>query len=385
MKPRTLYDKIWDDHVVDDAARRHLPPLYRPPPRPRGDEPAGLRGPAPRRPQGARARKRRSPSSTTTCRRPTAPSASPIRKAASRSRRSPRTPQISASNITTSSTPPGHRPHHRPRAGLHAARHDDRLRRQPYLDAWRLRRARAWHRHVGGRARARHADADPEQSQEHARHASTARLPPGVTAKDIILAIIGEIGTAGGTGHVIEYAGEAIRALVDGRPHDRLQHVDRGRRARRHDRAGREDLRLPEGPAESAEGPRLGRRACAIGRRCTPTTARISTARSCSTPRSLPPIVTWGTSPEDVVAIERRRARPRGSPTSSKRVQDQRALEYMGLKGGDENHRHQARPRVHRLLHQRPHRGPARRGKDRRGQARVTTASTRWSCRARAW
>src|SRR6202451_864445 len=44
------------------------------------------------------------------------------------------------------------------------------------------------------------------------------KLPDGVTAKDIILAIIGEIGTAGGTGHVIEYAGEAIRALsVEGR------------------------------------------------------------------------------------------------------------------------------------------------------------------------
>ena len=43
-------------------------------------------------------------------------------------------------------------------------------------------------------------------------------LPNGVTAKDIILAIIGEIGTAGGTGHVIEYAGEAIRALsMEGR------------------------------------------------------------------------------------------------------------------------------------------------------------------------
>src|ERR671939_2170014 len=43
-------------------------------------------------------------------------------------------------------------------------------------------------------------------------------LPPGVTAKDIILAIIGEIGTAGGTGHVIEYAGEAIRSLsMEGR------------------------------------------------------------------------------------------------------------------------------------------------------------------------
>ena len=44
------------------------------------------------------------------------------------------------------------------------------------------------------------------------------KLPDGVTAKDIILAIIGEIGTAGGTGHVIEYAGEAIRALsMEGR------------------------------------------------------------------------------------------------------------------------------------------------------------------------
>ena len=44
------------------------------------------------------------------------------------------------------------------------------------------------------------------------------KLPDGVTAKDIILAIIGEIGTAGGTGHVLEYAGEAIRALsMEGR------------------------------------------------------------------------------------------------------------------------------------------------------------------------
>lgn len=44
------------------------------------------------------------------------------------------------------------------------------------------------------------------------------KIPDGVTAKDIILAIIGEIGTAGGTGHVIEFAGEAIRSLsMEGR------------------------------------------------------------------------------------------------------------------------------------------------------------------------
>ena len=43
---------------------------------------------------------------------------------------------------------PGHRPRRRPRAGLHAARHHDRLRRQPHLHARRVRRAGAWHRHV---------------------------------------------------------------------------------------------------------------------------------------------------------------------------------------------------------------------------------------------
>ena len=53
-------------------------------------------------------------------------------------------------------------------------------------------------------------------------------LPAGVTAKDIVLAIIGRIGTGGGIGHVIEYRGSAIRFPVHGRPDDGLQHVDRG-------------------------------------------------------------------------------------------------------------------------------------------------------------
>ena len=91
-------------------------------------------------------------------------------------------------------------------------------------------------------------------------------LGEGVSAKDIVLAIIGEIGTAGGTGHVIEYAGEAIRALLDGRTDDRLQHDDRGRRARGHDRARRQDLRLSERPAEGAEGRGLGRRDALLGK-----------------------------------------------------------------------------------------------------------------------
>ena len=65
------------------------------------------------------------------------------------------------------------------------------------------------------------------------------RLPPGVTAKDLALTIIGRIGTAGGTGHAIEFAGEAVRALSMEGAHDALQHVDRGWRARRHGRRRR--------------------------------------------------------------------------------------------------------------------------------------------------
>ena len=64
----------------------------------------------------------------------------------------------------------------------------------------------------------------------------------GVTAKDIILAIIGKIGIAGGNGHVVEYAGEAIRGLSMEAPHDRLQYVGGSGRARRHGGAGRNHL-----------------------------------------------------------------------------------------------------------------------------------------------
>src|SRR4029453_7414565 len=57
-----------------------------------------------------------------------------------------------------------------------------------------------------------------QQPAKNMRVTVDGKLPPGVTAKDIILAIIGKIGTAGGTGHVIEYAGSAIRGLsMEGR------------------------------------------------------------------------------------------------------------------------------------------------------------------------
>jgi homoaconitase/3-isopropylmalate dehydratase large subunit len=62
------------------------------------------------------------------------------------------------------------------------------------------------------------------------------QLQPGVTAKDVILALINRIGVGGGTGYVLEYTGDTIRSYEHGRAYDGLQHVDRGWGARRYGR-----------------------------------------------------------------------------------------------------------------------------------------------------
>ena len=145
-----------------------------------------------------------------------------------------------------------------PELGISPAGHDDRVRRLAYLDAWRDGRAGVRHRHVRGRARDGDADAAAAAGEEHGDRASTARWASAARRKDIVLAIIGKIGTAGGTGHVIEYTGEAIRALDMAGRMTVSQHVDRGRRAGRADRAGRDDVRLRQGPRIRAEGRGVG-------------------------------------------------------------------------------------------------------------------------------
>ena len=86
-------------------------------------------------------------------------------------------------------------------------------------------------------------------------------LPFGVTAKDLILGIIGQIGIAGGQGHVVEYTGEAVRSLsMDGRMTVCNMSIEGGARAG-HDRSRRDDLRVPAGPSQrSARGRLRGRR-----------------------------------------------------------------------------------------------------------------------------
>ena len=159
-------------------------------------------------------------------------------------------------------------------------------------------------------------------------------LPPGVTAKDVILALIAKIGTGGGQGHIVEYRGGGDRGAVDGGPHDDLQHVDRGGRPGRHGRPGRDDVRLPQGPPARAAGRRLGRRAGALADAADRRRTRRSTARSCSTrPRSTP-FVTWGTNPGQGVPLSGRGARPgRRWPTPNQRARGRVGAGVHGPEG----------------------------------------------------
>jgi len=159
------------------------------------------------------------------------------------------------------------------------------------------------------------------------------QLPAGVTAKDIILAIIGEIGTAGGTGHVIEYAGEAIRALsVEGRMTVCNMSIEGGARAGLVAPDEKTFAYLkdrPKAPKDEAWDAALRFWQTLHSDEGAHFDAEIRLDAA-----NLPPIVTWGTSPEDVVSVTGIVPNPDEIGDENKRVSKWRALDYMGLKPG---------------------------------------------------
>ena len=124
-----------------------------------------------------------------------------------------------------------------------------------------------------------------QKKSKNMRAVVDGKLPSGVTAKDIILAIIGEIGTAGGTGYALEYAGEAIRATsIEGRMTICNMSVEGGAKA---GFIAPDEMPTPiSRTSRRRRKARPGTRPCAIGKPCGPTTARISTARSVLMPQN---------------------------------------------------------------------------------------------------
>jgi 3-isopropylmalate/(R)-2-methylmalate dehydratase large subunit len=159
------------------------------------------------------------------------------------------------------------------------------------------------------------------------------KLPDGVTAKDVILAIIGEIGTAGGTGHVIEYAGEAIRSLsMEGRMTVCNMSIEGGARAGMI-AADEKTFEFIKGRPKAPKGA-----AWDMAMRHWETLHSDEGAHFDTEVRldgaALPPIVTWGTSPEDVVAVTGVVPDPAQVDNENKRSSMKRALDYMGLHAG---------------------------------------------------
>jgi len=158
-------------------------------------------------------------------------------------------------------------------------------------------------------------------------------LPFGCTAKDLILAIIGKIGTAGGTGHVIEFAGEAIRNLsMEGRMTVCNMTIEAGARAGlvAPDETTFEYLKdrpmAPQGAAWDA--------AVAYWKSL-PSDAGAAYDKDVELDISdIVPQVTWGTSPEDVVPITGTVPRLEDFDTPAKQEAAKLALDYMGLTPG---------------------------------------------------
>lgn len=156
------------------------------------------------------------------------------------------------------------------------------------------------------------------------------QLPDGVSAKDIVLAIIGEIGTAGGTGHVIEYAGEAIKALsMEGRMTVCNMSIEGGARA---------GLIAPDevtfayikDKPKAPKGKAFDQAVSYWQMLYSDEDAHFDKIITLDA-ANLPPIVTWGSSPEDVVSIAGKVPDPDEIEDETKRDSKWRALKYMGL------------------------------------------------------
>jgi len=172
-----------------------------------------------------------------------------------------------------------------------------------------------------------------QQPAKNMRITVEGDLPFGVTAKDLILAIIAKIGTAGGTGHVIEYAGKAIRDLsMEGRMTVCNMTIEGGARG---------GLIAPDETTFAylkgrPMAPKAGafEQAVAYWRTLPSDEGAVYDKEVVLDASTIIPQVTWGTSPQDVLPIDGKVPNPADIPEEAKRQSMERSLAYMGLTPG---------------------------------------------------
>jgi 3-isopropylmalate/(R)-2-methylmalate dehydratase large subunit len=159
------------------------------------------------------------------------------------------------------------------------------------------------------------------------------QLAPGVTAKDIVLAIIGRIGTAGGTGYTIEFAGSAIRGLsMEGRMTVCNMAIEAGARA---GMVAVDDktIEYVRGRPLAPKGVEWDQAVAYWKTLQSDPDAKFDTVVKLDAAQVVPQ-VTWGTSPEMVTSIDGRVPDPEKEKDANKRGAIERALTYMGLQPG---------------------------------------------------
>jgi len=158
-------------------------------------------------------------------------------------------------------------------------------------------------------------------------------LPPGVTAKDVVLAVIAEIGTGGGAGHIIEYRGSAIRGLsMEGRMTVCNMSIEAGARA---------GMIAPDettfaylkGRPHAPKGADWDAAVQAWSQLVTDDDASFDREVRLDA-ASLAPFVTWGTNPAQGVPLDSSIPEPSSVADAQQRSTLERALTYMGLEGG---------------------------------------------------
>ena len=173
----------------------------------------------------------------------------------------------------------------------------------------------------------------PQRRPRTMRAEFTGSLPPGVGAKDMILALIGRIGTGGGTGYAIEYTGPAVRALdMEGRMTMSNLAIESGAKV---------GMIAPDettfawlqGRPHAPSGAGWAQ-AVAYWRTLASDAAATYDAQVTIDCSALAPHVTWGTSPEQVMRIDAAIPDPLSAPDAIRRKAWAEALEYMGLHAG---------------------------------------------------
>ena len=172
-----------------------------------------------------------------------------------------------------------------------------------------------------------------QQPAKNMRITVQGQVGPLVTAKDIVLAIIGKIGTAGGTGHVIEFAGDAITALsMEGRMTVCNMAIEAGARAGMIAPDEKTFAYLADRPM-SPKG-EMREKAIAWWKTLPSDEGATYDKEVVLKAEDIVPTVTWGTSPEDALGIDGAVPNPAEIADAATKSKVERAIEYMGLEAG---------------------------------------------------